>query len=186
MLADLRQRHPHPGVQFRDQRGDVRAELRAGRAQRIGGLQRVAALHPPPTLRAAAHLDLEVPRLQRGRKFDWLFDCWVKRGLFRRVVEKIALEQLADLEDKFNRNRQHDERAALVCLLTAAGVFTGNYAAVGSEAGGYFFLPPWHNWATWAREELDRQRAREPGLDVWIGGSRFDAICATVPVVDWL
>ena len=115
----------------------------------------------------------QMPRLQRGRKFDWLFDCWVKRGLFRRAVEKIALEQLADLEDKFNRNRQHDERAALVCLLTAAGVFTGNYAAVGSEAGGYFFLPPWHNWATWAREELDRQRAREPGLEVWVGGSRY-------------
>ena len=61
MRGDLRQRHPHPGVQFRDQRGDVRAELRAGRAQRIGGLQRVAALHPPPTLRALANLNLEVP-----------------------------------------------------------------------------------------------------------------------------
>ena len=115
----------------------------------------------------------QMPRLPRGRKFDWLFDRWVKGGLFGRVVEKIALEQLADLEGTFNRNRQHDERAALVCLLTAAGVFAGHYAAVGNEAGGYFFLPPWHSWATWAREELDRQRAREPGLEVWISGSRY-------------
>ena len=114
----------------------------------------------------------QMPSLQRGQKFDWLFDCWVERGLFRRVIEKIGLEQLADLETSFNRNRRHDERAALVCVLTAAGVFTGHYAAVGNEAGGYFFLPPWHSWAAWAREELDRQRAREPSLEVWIDGNR--------------
>ena len=114
-----------------------------------------------------------MPRLRRGEKFDWLFDCWVERGLIGPVVERIALEQLAALEGRFNRNRQHDERAALVCVLTAAGVYTGNYTAVGNEAGGYFFLPPWHSWATWAREELDRQRAREPGLEAWISGSRY-------------
>ena len=61
MLADLRQRQPHPGVQLGHQGRHVRAELRAGRAQRIGGLQPVAALYPTPTLRALANLNLEVP-----------------------------------------------------------------------------------------------------------------------------
>ena len=61
MLADLRQRQPHPGVQLGHQGRHVRAELRAGRAQRIGGLQPVAALYPTPTLRAVANLNLEVP-----------------------------------------------------------------------------------------------------------------------------
>ena len=114
-----------------------------------------------------------MPKLRRGQKFDWLFDCWVRGGLFRRVLERIGLQHLADLEDRFNRNRQHDERAALVCVLTAAGVFTGHYVAVGDRAGGYFFLPPWRDWATWARKELDLQRTREPRLEVWIGGSRY-------------
>ena len=43
MVRDLRQRQPHPGVQLGHQRSHVRAELRAGRAQRIRGLQPVAA-----------------------------------------------------------------------------------------------------------------------------------------------
>ena len=66
--GDLLQRHAQLGVQLDDQRGDVRTQLRAGRAQRIGGLQRVATLHPPPTLRAAAHLDLEVPHDRLDRR----------------------------------------------------------------------------------------------------------------------
>ena len=85
----------------------------------------------------------EMPKLRRGGKFDWLYDCWVKRGLFRRVVGEIGLDRFADLGDEFDRNKQHDQRAALVCLLTAASVFSGHYTAVGNEAGGYFFLPSW-------------------------------------------
>ncbi len=58
-VGDLRQRHAHLGVQLDDQRDDAGAELHAGRPQRIRGLQRVAALHPTLTLRAAAHFDVE-------------------------------------------------------------------------------------------------------------------------------
>lgn len=115
----------------------------------------------------------EMPPLRRGQKFDWLFDRWVKGGLFQQVAERIGLKHVVDLEDRFDRNRQHDERAALVCILTAAGVFNGRYAAVGDSQGGYFFLPPWQNWAAWARRELDLQRPREPNLEVWIGGIRY-------------
>ena len=49
-MGDLRQRYAHLGVQLDDQRDDAGAQLRAGRSQRIRGLQRVAALHAPPTL----------------------------------------------------------------------------------------------------------------------------------------
>ena len=58
---DLLQRHAQLGVQLDDQRGDVRAQLSGSRAQRVGGLQRVPALHAPLTLRAVAHLDVEAP-----------------------------------------------------------------------------------------------------------------------------
>ena len=50
-VGDLRQRYAHLlRVQLDDQRDDIGTELRAGRSQRIRGLQHVAALHAPPTL----------------------------------------------------------------------------------------------------------------------------------------
>lgn len=110
------------------------------------------------------------PRLRRGRKFDWLYDRWVATGRFRRLVFELGLERRHGLAKACEENRQHDERAALVCLLTAAGVLLGRYTAVGEAAGGYLFLAPWRRWEPWAREELDRQRARVPGLEVWIDG----------------
>ena len=60
-MGDLRQRHPHLRVQLDDQRDDRGTELHARRAQRVGGLQHVVALHPPLTLRAVADLDVEAP-----------------------------------------------------------------------------------------------------------------------------
>ena len=44
--GDLPERHAQLGVQLDDQRDDAGAQLRAGRAQRVGSLQRMAALHP--------------------------------------------------------------------------------------------------------------------------------------------
>ena len=54
-----------------DQRDHTGAELCAGRPQRVGCLQRVAALDPPPTRRAVADLDVEAAhqRAHRGKVF---------------------------------------------------------------------------------------------------------------------
>ena len=70
-VGDLRQRYAHLGVQLDDQRHDAGAQLRTGRAQRIRGLQRVAALHAPLTLRAVTHLDVKAAhdRAHRGDFF---------------------------------------------------------------------------------------------------------------------
>jgi hypothetical protein len=116
----------------------------------------------------------EMPRLRRGRKFDWLYDCWLRLGLFELVIVEIGLDDIGELRDMCRRIKQHDERAALVCLLTATGVFAGRFTAVGDRASGYLFLPLWRSWAAWARTELDRQRIRLPGLEVWIGGRGFE------------
>ena len=58
-------------MQFDDQRDDAGTELHAGRAQRVGGLQHVAALHAPLTLRAVPDLDVEAThdRAHRGQLF---------------------------------------------------------------------------------------------------------------------
>ena len=69
--GDLRQRHAQLRVQVYGQPGDPRAELHAGRTQRIGGLQRMPALDAPSALRAVAHLDVEAghERAHRGHVF---------------------------------------------------------------------------------------------------------------------
>lgn len=70
-------------------------------------------------------------------------------------------------------NKQHDERAAIVCALTAICVLRGRYTAVGETSGGYFFLPPWPLWAPWAREALAlnrRDRRLPAAVDVWLDG----------------
>ena len=70
-VGHLRQRHPHLRVQLDDQRDHPGTELHARRAQRVGGLQHVVALHPPLTLRAVADLDVEAPhdRAHHGQLF---------------------------------------------------------------------------------------------------------------------
>jgi hypothetical protein len=115
------------------------------------------------------------PSLRRGQKFDWLYAAWLRLDLFRPLTHAIGLPQLDGLLDACTRNVHHDERAALVCLLTAAGVKNGRYTAVGDSAGGHLFLPPWPCWAAWARTELDHARARVAGLELWIDGSQYRA-----------
>ncbi len=66
--GDLLHRHAQLGVQLDHQRGDVRTQLGSGGAQGVRGLQRVPALHSPPTLDAAAHLDVEPPHQGLNRR----------------------------------------------------------------------------------------------------------------------
>ena len=70
-VGDLGQRHAGVRMQLDDQVDHTGAELYAGRPQRVGGLQGVAALDPPPTLRAVADLDVEAAhqRAHRGKVF---------------------------------------------------------------------------------------------------------------------
>lgn len=90
------------------------------------------------------------------------------------------------ITDACQANRHHEERAALVCLLTAASVASGKYVAAGENLGGYIFLPPLIFWSGWARKELQRQRQRFPAVNVWIDGVSFTVMDAlpNVPVAE--
>ncbi len=70
-VGDLGQWQAAARVQVDDQRDHAGAELCAGRPQRVGGLQRVATLDTPPTLRAVADLDVEAAhqRAHQGEVF---------------------------------------------------------------------------------------------------------------------
>jgi predicted nuclease with RNAse H fold len=88
-------------------------------------------------------------KMKRGGKFDWLYDRWIDRGLFIRVVAAAQLPP--DIATRCEAEKDHDIRAALVCLLTAAFAASGTAVAVGQEIDGYFFLPPADLWSGWAK-----------------------------------
>ena len=117
----------------------------------------------------------QIPKLRRGRKFDWLYDECRERSIFDSVIDTIGTAALPSVVDQIRSNQNHDQKAALICLLTAAAVAAGRYTAVGDPEGGYFFLPPWELWASWARQELETQRRRMESVEVWIDGVRFSA-----------
>ena len=110
----------------------------------------------------------EMPRLRRGKKFDWLYDQWRDSDLFRPMA--IDLDPTGALLREFQDCTDHDERAALVCLLTAMAVGSGHYTAIGDQNGGYFFLPRLSDWATWAIDQLEKHRSRLPELEIWMDG----------------
>jgi hypothetical protein len=115
--------------------------------------------------------------LARGEKFDWLYEEWLRQDVYSRLRSEIKW-----LHEPFWRiiaeNKQHDERAALICAITATCVLLGRYVAVGEAIGGYFFMPPWNLWQRWAKDVLGQNR-RDPRLsmpvEVWIDGACFKA-----------
>jgi predicted nuclease with RNAse H fold len=99
---------------------------------------------------------LATAKIKRRGKFDWLYNRWIDRGLFRSVVAAAQLPE--EIAIRCEAETDHDLRAALVCLLTAAFAANGTSVAVGQDRDGYFFLPPAHLWAHWAKESIDTDR----------------------------
>jgi hypothetical protein len=54
----------------------------------------------------------------------------------------------------------HEKRAALICLLTAALAEKGIAAIIGETEGGWFWLPPWLLWQPWATKGIERAEKR--------------------------
>jgi hypothetical protein len=116
--------------------------------------------------------------VKRREKFDWLYDQWLKRGVATGLQAILGWSQPKFWEG-VRKNRQHDERAAITCPLTAICAVRGRYVAVGEAEGGYFFLPPWDLWQPWAKEGLRANRGDRrlnqlgAEVEVWIDGKRY-------------
>jgi hypothetical protein len=54
----------------------------------------------------------------------------------------------------------HELRAALICLVTAALAGKGTAAIIGEAEGGWFWLPAWSSWQPWARQGLESAEKR--------------------------
>ena len=103
----------------------------------------------------------EMPRpLRRGRKFDWLYDQWVS------IPALVASLPLPDGSEQLPHlvacTKNHDERAALVCLLAALLVAQGAFTAVVRRCSGglVFLLVPVRGGKPWARKALEEGRQR--------------------------
>ena len=94
-------------------------------------------------------------------KSDWLYEQVVEAGLFRNLLSKLDLASLSVLR-KFEQAQHHDERAALICLLTAMFARSGDAVIVGDTGGGWFWLPPMTFWVPWARAALVKALGPSP------------------------
>lgn len=90
-------------------------------------------------------------RLSPGRsKSDRLYEACLVEGVFNPLIDDLGWP-VGETVAKLAAERDHDIRAAYVCLLTAGVAHAGTATVVGDNIGGWFWLPPIGLWADWAR-----------------------------------
>ena len=90
------------------------------------------------------------PELKRGQKFDWLYDSAVKHDCFTPLFDRLKVPNGPGLRTSIITEKDHEHRAAWICLLTAWCIAKGNSVPVGDADGGWFWLPPSDLWQSWA------------------------------------
>lgn len=93
----------------------------------------------------------------RKAKSDVFFDHLARDGTISKLLGyplpgHVHEQTIAEI-------RNHDDRAALVCAITALAVAVGKYSAAGDD-NGWIILPPRHFIAPWADDAL-RKNDRE-------------------------
>lgn len=82
-----------------------------------------------------------MPAAGKRKKFDWLYDHAVDSGVIENLFRALRWLNLG-LTGAVLTERDHEKRAAWICLLTAACAAVGKSEVIGDEAGGWFWLPP--------------------------------------------
>jgi hypothetical protein len=98
-----------------------------------------------------------LPKAGKRKKFDWLYDHAIDSGALADLFLSIGWKN-AELMTAILGERDHEKRAAWICLLTAACAASGEAEVVGDDIGGWFWLPPQDQWAEWARDALEQNR----------------------------
>lgn len=96
--------------------------------------------------------------VRRGKKFDWMYDQAIEACLFAKLMSVISWDA-PDLLESIEAERDHEKRAAYICLLTAACAAAGKAEVVGDISSGWIWLPPFEIWASWAQEALKKNLA---------------------------
>jgi Protein of unknown function (DUF429) len=89
--------------------------------------------------------------VQRSNRSDIFFLHLAGIGTLQHLMTDLLPNRslAASLDDVTN----HDDRAALVCALTALSVAAGDFTAVG-DTDGWIILPPYRFIRSWARSDL--------------------------------
>jgi hypothetical protein len=95
----------------------------------------------------------------RANRSDVYFQFLVLDGTLQRLVQHLLPGRVPCV--RFQDVTNHDDRAALVCALTALCVAAGDFTAVG-DADGWILLPPLAFTSAWARADL-QMNAQETG-----------------------
>jgi hypothetical protein len=117
---------------------------------------------------------LTAPKLKRGRRFDWLYDRMVTSGRLKSLVSK-SLDLPDVVWHRLRSETDHGLSGALICVLTAALAANGAAAIIGEAEGGWFWLPPWSMWKSWATEGLENAAKRTLKVTSSIGHERGGA-----------
>ena len=96
---------------------------------------------------------LAAPRFKRGRRFDWLYDRMATTGRLESLLSR-NLDLPDVVWNRLQSEADHEKRAALICLLTAALADKGMAKIVGEAEGDWFWLPPSSLWQPWAAQDL--------------------------------
>lgn len=81
-----------------------------------------------------------LPNAGKRKKFDWLYDHAVDSGVLSDLFQKIGWHN-PHLLTAVLGERDHEKRAAWICLLTAGCAATREAEVVGDNIGGWFWLP---------------------------------------------
>jgi Protein of unknown function (DUF429) len=104
---------------------------------------------------------------RRGDRSDTFFCHLVETGGLERLIEHLLPGRRLAMPLASVTN--HDDRAALVCGLTALCVTVGRYTAVGDAEDGWIILPPLALHAAWAQPVFDQNAGEERVGSVFYG-----------------
>jgi len=89
----------------------------------------------------------------RAKRSDDFYKALVASGKLARLLEFLLPGRA--LKNDFGSVTHHDDRAALVCAITATGVAANKFCAVGDSRDGWIILPPAGFIEPWADKVLN-------------------------------
>lgn len=112
-----------------------------------------------PTSFLGVMIDEPLPKSKSIDRSDQFFEQCIEGGQIDRLL-KILLPDRYLIESPA-RIRNHDDRAAFVCAVTALCVVAQNFAAVGDNEDGWIILPPKRQFSEWAWNALSDNMLRD-------------------------
>lgn len=106
----------------------------------------------PTSFLGAMLSESEIPLTSRAKRSDAFYTALTKNGSLKALLAHLLPGR--DIACEFASVTDHDERAALICAISALCVVKGNYSIVGDKRNGWIVLPPCRFVQGWAQVML--------------------------------